>query len=83
MTQNAELWVGTCHGSHDGHPATVTVTRDAALPEPYGWTCTCGESRRCPTEVGVSSAAWRHTHPTRLDRLRQRAARRFSTRTTR
>jgi hypothetical protein len=74
-----EFWVGTFQGSHDGRHATVTATRDDTRPEPYAWTCTCGASRSFPTEDGVWPTAWRHTHPTRFDRLRSWAARRFRT----
>ncbi|MEU2391931.1 hypothetical protein [Streptomyces sp. NPDC007369] len=81
--QENEFWVGTFHGSHGGHPAEVTATRDDTRPEPYVWTCTCGASRSFPTEHGVFDTAWRHTHPTRLDRLRQWATRLLRTRDTR
>ncbi|MEV5567931.1 hypothetical protein AB0L54_34515 [Streptomyces sp. NPDC052196] len=74
-----EFWVGTFHGSHDGTPAEVTATRDDTRPEPYVWTCTCGASHSFPTEHDVWPTAWRHTHPTRFDRLRSWAARRFRT----
>ncbi|WP_030990026.1 hypothetical protein [Streptomyces sp. NRRL WC-3744] len=83
MKPQPEFWVGTFHGSHDGLPAKVTATRDDTRPEPYAWTCTCGASRSFPTEHGVGPTAWRHTHPTRFDRLRSWAARLFSARTTR
>ncbi|GGP80426.1 hypothetical protein [Streptomyces melanogenes] len=76
--EQAEFWVGTFHGSHDGTKAKVTATRDDTRPEPYIWTCTCGASRSVPTEHGVFDTAWRHTHPTRLDRLWS-WARRFRT----
>ncbi|MFE6743868.1 hypothetical protein [Streptomyces tubercidicus] len=69
------LWIGTYHGSHDGEPATVTTTRDDEQPQPYGWECTCGASQRFPDPYGLDRAAWRHTHPTLWDRLRQRTAR--------
>ncbi|MDX2999790.1 hypothetical protein [Streptomyces scabiei] len=78
--EETEFWVGTFHGSHDGRPAKVTATRDDTRPEPYAWTCTCGASQTFPTEDGVWPTAWRHTHPTRLDRLRQKAARLLRTR---
>ncbi|MCZ1012672.1 hypothetical protein [Streptomyces lydicus] len=68
-----EFWVGTFHGSHDSLPAKVTATRDDTPDEPYAWTCNCGASQSFPTEHGVLPTAWRHTHPTRLDQLRQRA----------
>ncbi|GHI04977.1 hypothetical protein AQI88_24185 [Streptomyces cellostaticus] len=77
--QNA-FWVGTYHGRHDGTPVTVTATRDDTRPEPYAWTCTCGAFQDFPTEHGLFPTAWRHTHPTRFDQLRQWAARRFRTR---
>lgn len=38
----------------------------------------CVASRSFLTENGVSPTAWRHTHPTRLDRLRHWAARRLA-----
>ncbi|WP_405681926.1 hypothetical protein [Streptomyces sp. NBC_00057] len=69
------LWIGTYHGRHDGTQATATATRDDTSPEPYAWTCTCGATRTLPTEEGLHHSAWRHTHPTLMDRLRQRAAR--------
>ncbi|MGW6876214.1 hypothetical protein [Streptomyces xanthophaeus] len=78
-----ELWAGTFHGRHDGAPAKVTATRDDTRPEPYAWTCTCGASRSFPTKDDVFDTAWRHTHPTRLDRLRQWATRLLRTRHTR
>ncbi|MEU8550534.1 hypothetical protein AB0C81_26735 [Streptomyces roseoverticillatus] len=81
--QKNEFWVGTFHGRHDGTQATVTATRDDARLEPYVWTCTCGASQSFPTQYGLDSSAWRHTHPTRFDQLRQWATRRFRTRTTR
>ncbi|MEV0981962.1 hypothetical protein [Streptomyces sp. NPDC049915] len=74
---------GTSHGSHDGLPAKVTATRDGTRPEPYAWTGTCGASRSFPTEPDVFPTAWRHTHPTRFDRLRTRAARLLTDRTAR
>ncbi|MFE5050114.1 hypothetical protein ACFRAI_27840 [Streptomyces sp. NPDC056637] len=40
-------------------------------PEPYDWTCTCGAAQSFPAKRGVFPTAWRHTHPTRLDQLRQ------------
>ncbi|MFF4534094.1 hypothetical protein ACFY1P_33095 [Streptomyces sp. NPDC001407] len=83
MKLQSGLWVGTFHGSHDGLPAKVTATHDETCSEPYAWTCTCGASQSFPTEHGVFPTAWRHTHPTRFDQLRQWAARRFRTRTTR
>ncbi|MFG2841080.1 hypothetical protein ACGFYE_39565 [Streptomyces zaomyceticus] len=39
----------------------------------------CVASRSFLTENGVSPTAWRHAHPTRLDRLRHWAARRLRT----
>lgn len=78
-----ELWAGTFHGRHDGAPAKVTATLDDTRPEPYAWTCTCGATRSFPTQDGVFDTAWRHTHPTRLDRLRQWTARLLRTRTAR
>ncbi|CCK32929.1 hypothetical protein BN159_p51 (plasmid) [Streptomyces davaonensis JCM 4913] len=77
--QENEFWVATFHGSHDGTTAKVIATRDDTRPEPYVWTCTCGVSRSFLTEHGVFPTAWRHTHPTRFDRLRSWAARRFRT----
>ncbi|MEV7471526.1 hypothetical protein AB0O20_34280 [Streptomyces kronopolitis] len=77
-----EFWVSTFHGSHDGLPAKVTATRDDTRPEPYVWTCTCGASRSFPTEHDVFPTAGRHTHPTRLDRLRSWTARLLTARTT-
>ncbi|MEU5632128.1 hypothetical protein ACH47C_23460 [Streptomyces rishiriensis] len=74
--QTNEFRVGTYHG----RPVTVTSTRDDTRPEPYAWTCTCGASQTFPTEDGVDRTAWRHTHPTLLDRLRQKAARLLRTR---
>ncbi|MEL5957334.1 hypothetical protein AADR41_21650 [Streptomyces sp. CLV115] len=35
------LWIGACHGRHNGTRATVTATRDDTGPEPYACTCTC------------------------------------------
>ncbi|WP_225638134.1 hypothetical protein [Streptomyces solaniscabiei] len=75
-----EFWVGTFHGRHGGLPAKVTATRDDTRPEPYAWTCTCGASRSVPTEHDVFPTAWRHTHPTRVDRLRSWATRLFAAR---
>ncbi|MGY3056794.1 hypothetical protein ACVWZD_001039 [Streptomyces sp. TE3672] len=72
---DTEFWVGTFHGSHAGLPAKVTATHDDTRPEPYVWTCTCGASQSFPTKYGLDRSAWRHTHPTLMDRLRQRAAR--------
>ncbi|SEB31830.1 hypothetical protein SAMN04490357_0214 [Streptomyces misionensis] len=77
--EQTEDWVGTFHGSHHGRPATVTATRDDTRPEPYAWTCTCGASQSFPTEDGVWPTAWRHTHPTRVDRLRSWVIRRLRT----
>ncbi|MFB7781882.1 hypothetical protein ACFC1D_04060 [Streptomyces vinaceus] len=79
----SEFLVSTFHGRHDGVPAEVTSTRDDTRPKPYAWTCTCGTSRSFPTQDGVFDTAWRHTHPTRLDRLRQWTARLLRTRATR
>ncbi|MCL7429763.1 hypothetical protein [Streptomyces sp. YS415] len=78
-----EFWVGTYHGRHDGRPATVTATRDDTRPEPFAWTCTCGASRSFATEDGVDRTAWRHTHPTLFDQLKQKAARLLRTRSSR
>ncbi|MET9694299.1 hypothetical protein ABZY81_38770 [Streptomyces sp. NPDC006514] len=78
-----ELWAGTFHGRHDGAPAKVTATLDNTRPKPYAWTCTCGARRSFPTNDGVFDTAWRHTHPTRLDRLRAWAARLLRTRAAR
>ncbi|BAC75338.1 hypothetical protein AQJ43_36445 [Streptomyces avermitilis] len=72
--QTNEFWVGTYHGRHDGRLVKVTATRDDTRLEPYAWTCTCGASQTFPTEDGVDRTAWRHTHPTLWDRLRQKAA---------
>ncbi|MFG3157991.1 hypothetical protein ACGF7W_38830 [Streptomyces sp. NPDC048219] len=77
--EQTEFWVGAFHGSHDGTTATVTATRDDTRPQPFVWTCTCGASRSFPTEQGVWPTAWRHTHPTRFDRLWSWAARRLRT----
>jgi len=78
--QKTEFRVGTYHGRHDGTQVKLTVIRDDTLPEPYTWTCTCGAFRNFPTEHGLDASAWRHTHPTRWDQLRQWAARLFRTR---
>lgn len=83
MQNTNALWVGTYHGRHDGGPVTVTATRDDTRPEPFAWTCTCGASRSFPTEDGVDRTAWRHTHPTLFDQLKQKAARLLGTRSTR
>lgn len=87
---DTEFWVGTFHGSHAGLPAKVTATHDDTRPEPYVWTCTCGASQSFRTKHDLFPTAWRHTHPTRsdqlrqwVDQLRQRAARRLRTRCTR
>ncbi|MER7577475.1 hypothetical protein [Streptomyces sp. NPDC126514] len=80
LPEQSGLWVGTFHGNHNGHPAKVTATRDDTRPEPYVWACTCGATRRLPTEDGVERTAWRHTHPTFWDHLKQKAARLLSTR---
>ncbi|MFF1779838.1 hypothetical protein [Streptomyces virginiae] len=77
----SEFLVGTFHGRHDGVPAEVTSTRDDTRPEPHAWTCTCGVTRSFPTEDAAFSSAWRHTHPTPVDRLRQWAARWLCSRT--
>ncbi|GGX53025.1 hypothetical protein [Streptomyces noursei] len=77
-----EVWVGTYHGRHDFTQATVTATRDDTHREPYAWTCTCGDFQRFSTQYGMDRSAWRHTHPTRVDQLRQWAARLFQTRNT-
>ncbi|MCW8101752.1 hypothetical protein [Streptomyces tauricus] len=76
----SEFWTGTYHGRHHGTQVTVTATRDDTRPEPYAWTCTCGASRTFPTQDSVDRAAWRHTHPTLRDQLRQRITRLLSTR---
>ncbi|MFG2234876.1 hypothetical protein ACGFNX_33625 [Streptomyces sp. NPDC048723] len=76
----SEFRVGTFHGSHDGAPVEVTATRDDTRSEPYTWTCTCGVTRSFTTEDAVFPTAWRHTHPGRLDWLRQWAARLLRTR---
>ncbi|MEU6603405.1 hypothetical protein [Streptomyces flaveolus] len=81
--EQTEFWVGTFHGSHGGLPAKVTATRDDTRPEPYAWTCRCGASRSFPTEHGVFPTAWRHTHPTRFDRLRSWATCLLTARTAR
>ncbi|MFJ6785577.1 hypothetical protein [Streptomyces yangpuensis] len=81
--ENSEFWVGTFHGSHDGNRAKVTATHDDTRSEPYVWTCTCGASRSFRTAYDVWPTAWRHTHPSRFDRLRQWAARLLSIRYTR
>ncbi|MGR8012250.1 hypothetical protein [Streptomyces hypolithicus] len=75
-----QLWIGTYHGRHDDTKAKITATRDDdtgddARPEPYAWACTCGATRAFATGYDLHISAWRHTHPTRLDRMRQRAAR--------
>ncbi|GGR45783.1 hypothetical protein AB0K71_17905 [Streptomyces syringium] len=75
-----EFRVGTFHGRHDGAQAKVTAIRDDTRPEPYFWMCTCGASRSFLTEDAVFPTAWRHTHPTHLDRLRQWATRRLRAR---
>lgn len=80
--QKNEFRVGTYHGRHDGASVKVTATRDDTRPEPYAWTCTCGASRSFPTEYGVDASAWRHTHPTRFDQLRQLVARLLRNRST-
>ncbi|WP_030387943.1 hypothetical protein [Streptomyces sp. NRRL S-241] len=74
-----EFWTGTFHGSHDGLTVTVTATRDDTRPEPYAWTCSCGDSRSFPTNDDVFDSAWQHTHPGPVDRLRQWATRRLRT----
>ncbi|EST18032.1 hypothetical protein [Streptomyces roseochromogenus] len=79
QSEKTVFWVGTFHGSHDGLPAKVTATHDDTRLEPYVWTCTCGASRSFPTVHGVFDTAWRHTHPSRFDRLRSWATRRFRT----
>ncbi|MER5362723.1 hypothetical protein [Streptomyces sp. NPDC002785] len=77
------LWIGTYHGRHDGTQATATSTRDGTRPEPYAWTCTCGATQAFLTDYGLDRSAWRHTHPTLWDQLRQKAARLLRTRNTR
>ncbi|MFE9137815.1 hypothetical protein [Streptomyces sp. NPDC007355] len=72
-----ELRFATFHGRHDGALAKVTAVRDDTRSEPYLWVCTCGTSRSFLTEDGVFATAWRHTHPNRVDRLRQWATRRL------
>ncbi|MFH8470335.1 hypothetical protein [Streptomyces sp. NPDC017991] len=71
----SEFWTGTYHGRHNGRSVTVTATRDDTRPQPYAWTCTCGASRSFPTEDGVDRTAWRHTHPSLWDQVRQRITR--------
>ncbi|MDX2565029.1 hypothetical protein PV371_35995 [Streptomyces sp. TX20-6-3] len=78
--KDTEFRIGTFHGRHDGAPVKITAVRDDTRPEPYFWRCSCGAGRSFPTEEGVFPSAWRHTHPTRLDRLRQWTARRLRTR---
>ncbi|WP_331743056.1 hypothetical protein OG239_42975 (plasmid) [Streptomyces sp. NBC_00868] len=78
--QNTEFWVGSFHGCHDGTKVKATATCDDTRPEPYVWTCTCGASQSFPTHHDVFPTAWRHTHPTLWDQLRQRAARLLRTR---
>ncbi|GHG23007.1 hypothetical protein ACFFSH_28705 [Streptomyces filamentosus] len=75
--KESEFLFGTFHGRHDGAQATVTAVRDDTRSESYFWVCTCGASRSFHTENGVFATAWRHTHPTRVDRLRQWATRRL------
>ncbi|NJA56662.1 hypothetical protein HC023_09975 [Streptomyces sp. NEAU-H3] len=57
--------IGTYHGAHDGRLVTVTSAHDDTAHHPYGWACTCGASRRFPTEDGLDASAWQHTHPSR------------------
>ncbi|WP_329391523.1 hypothetical protein OG625_39970 (plasmid) [Streptomyces sp. NBC_01351] len=78
-----QLWIGTYHGRHDGTQVTVTATRDDTLLEPYAWTCTCGATRSFAVDHGLARSAWRHTHPTLVDRLRPWVARLRRTRRTR
>ncbi|MFE9636550.1 hypothetical protein [Streptomyces sp. NPDC006463] len=78
-----ELWAGTFHGRHDGAPAQVTATLDDTRPEPYACICTCGATRSFPTADAVFDTAWRHTHPTRLERLQSWATRLLRPRTAR
>ncbi|MFJ3714027.1 MULTISPECIES: hypothetical protein [unclassified Streptomyces] len=70
-----EFWIGTYHGRHDGTQVVLTTTRNDTRTEPYTWTCTCGTSRGFAAAYALDRSAWRHTHPTLLDRLQQRAAR--------
>ncbi|CAM5293371.1 hypothetical protein GCM10010329_80700 [Streptomyces spiroverticillatus] len=77
MTQ---FWIGTYHGRHDGTQAKATATRDDTRPEPYAWACICGASRAFADRHEMDLSAWRHTHPTRLDRMRQHRARRWRAR---
>lgn len=81
--QDNEFWAGTFHGSHAGTRAKVTATHDDTRSEPYAWSCTCGATRSFATAHDVFPTAWRHTHPTPFDQLRQWATRRLRTRTTR
>ncbi|MFD8023494.1 hypothetical protein ACFV6G_24100 [Streptomyces lavendulae] len=76
----SEFWVGTFHGRHNGVLAKVTATCNDARPEPYIWTCTCGETQTFLTKDPVFPTAWRHTHPTPVDRLRHWATRLLHTR---
>ncbi|MFE1579294.1 hypothetical protein [Streptomyces fradiae] len=78
--KDTELRIGTFHGRHDGAPVKVTSVRDDTRHDPYFWLCSCGATRSFPTEDGVFPSAWRHAHPTRLDRLRQWATRLLRTR---
>ncbi|MGW6841311.1 hypothetical protein [Streptomyces sp. NPDC054958] len=70
-----QLWIGTYHGRHNGTQVAVIATHDDSRTEPYAWTCTCGASRSFAAQHGLARSAWRHTHPTLLDRLRQRVDR--------
>ncbi|TVZ90457.1 hypothetical protein [Streptomyces sp. BK340] len=79
--EKTQFWVGTYHGRHDGTQVTVTATRDDTRPEPYAWACTCGASQSFPTQYGLDRSAWRHTHPTRWDQLRQWVAKLLRIRT--
>ncbi|MDQ1051939.1 hypothetical protein [Streptomyces sp. V4I2] len=65
--------------AHHTRPSEETP-RDDTRPEPFACTCTCGASQTFPTEDGVDRTAWRHTHPTFRDQLRQKAARLLRTR---
>ncbi|MGY3200199.1 hypothetical protein [Streptomyces sp. TE5632] len=70
---------GRCR-SRSSNCRQATATRDDTRPAPYGWTCTCGASHRFLETYGLDRSAWRHTHPTLLDQLRQWAARLLRTR---
>lgn len=48
------LWIGTCHGRHNGTRATVTATRDDTSPEPYA--CACWSASTPPQPSSTASA---------------------------